>query len=164
MKRKRRFWKIFGIVTAVLMITVVAGGAGYVSHIKRSDNYVQFDKGKLNEVYTSLTVLDKDGVPLSEPLYLNDYKQIPLDALHDYTYMAFVAVEDKRFFDHNGIDYKRVAGALLHNLKSGSYKEGASTISQQLIKNTHLDNYKTLHRKINEMLLAGELESAYSKK
>ena len=164
MKKKKRFWKIFGIITAVMIISVVAGGVGYVAHIKHSENYVQFDKGRLNEVYTSLTVLDNVGTPLSEPLYLNDYKQIPLDALHDYTYMAFVAVEDKRFFNHNGIDYKRVAGALLHNLKSGSYKEGASTISQQLIKNTHLDNYKTLRRKVNEMMLATELERTYSKK
>ena len=146
------------------MITVVATGMGYVAHVKSSDNYVHFDKTRLNEVYTSLTVLDNAGTPLSEPLYLNDYKQIPLDALHDYTYMAFVSVEDKRFFKHSGIDYKRVAGALLHNLKSGSYKEGASTISQQLIKNTHLDNNKTLQRKVNEMLLAKELEREYSKK
>ena len=164
MKRKKRFWKIFGIVAAVLIITVVTCGVGYVAQIKHSENYVNFDKSRLNEVYTSLTLLDNDGAPLTEPLYLNDYKQIPLDALHDYTYMAFVAVEDKRFFEHNGIDYKRVAGALLHNLKSGSYKEGASTISQQLIKNTHLDNYKTIRRKVNEMMLATELERAYSKK
>ncbi|MCH5159286.1 MAG: transglycosylase domain-containing protein [Clostridiales bacterium] len=164
MKKKRRFLKVLGIVTAVLIITGVAGGVGYVSHVKHSENYVQFDKGRLNEVYTSLTLLDKDGAPLAEPLYLNDYKQIPLDALHDYTYMAFVAVEDKRFFQHNGIDYKRVGGAILHNIKSGGYKEGASTISQQLIKNTHLDNYKTLRRKVNEMLLASELERAYSKR
>ena len=164
MKKRRKFWKIFGIVCAALIITAVASGVGYVSHIKHSDSYVHFDKGRLNEVYTSLTLLDNVGAPLAEPLYLNEYKQIPLDALHDYTYMAFVAVEDKRFFDHNGIDYKRVAGALLHNLKSGSYKEGASTISQQLIKNTHLDNYKTLRRKVNEMMLAIELERAYSKR
>lgn len=164
MKKKNRFWKVLGIVTAALVIAVVLGGIGYVSQIKHSESYVHFDKGRLNEVYTSLTLLDNSGAPLSEPLYLNDYKQIPLDALHDYTYMAFVAVEDKRFFDHNGIDYKRVAGALVHNLKSGSYKEGASTISQQLIKNTHLDNKKTFRRKVNEMLLATELERAYSKK
>lgn len=161
---KKKFWKIFGIVTAVLIVTVILGSVIYVNQLKTGDNYVQFDKGRLNEVYTSLTVLDNEGVALSEPLYLNNYKQIPLDALHDYTYMAFVAVEDKRFFNHSGIDYKRVAGALLHNIKSGSYKEGASTISQQLIKNTHLDNNKNLKRKINEMLLAKELENNYSKK
>lgn len=161
---KKKFWKIFGIVTAALVITVILSGAIYVNQLINSDNYVQFDKGRLNEVYTSLTVLDNEGAALTEPLYLNNYKQIPLDALHDYTYMAFVAVEDKRFFYHDGIDYKRVAGALLHNIQSGSYKEGASTISQQLIKNTHLDNNKNLKRKINEMLLAKELENNYSKR
>ena len=164
MRKKKRFWKIFGILTAAFMITAILGSIGYVSHLKNSENYVQFDKSRLNEVYTSLTVLDAVGTPLSEPLYLNNYKQIPLDALHDYTYMAFVAVEDKRFFQHNGIDYKRVAGAIAHNLKSRSYKEGASTISQQLIKNTHLDNNKNFRRKVNEMLLARELEREYSKK
>ena len=161
---KKKFWKIFGIVIATLVITVVLSGVIFVGNIRHSDSYVNFDTGRLNEVYTSLTVLDDQGVPIAEPLYLNNYKQIPLDALHDYTYMAFVAVEDKRFFDHSGIDYKRVAGAFIHNIKSGSYKEGASTISQQLIKNTHLDNNKNIKRKINEMLLAKELENHYSKK
>ena len=161
---KKKFWKIFGIVTAVLIITVVLSGVIFVQKLRNSESYVHFDKGRLNEVYTSLTVLDNEGSPLTEPLYLNDYKQIPLDALNEYTYMAFVAVEDKRFFDHDGIDYKRVAGALIHNIRSGGYKEGASTISQQLIKNTHLDNNKNIKRKINEMLLANELENAYSKK
>ena len=161
---KKKFWKIFGIITAAIVITVALSGVIYVHQLRKSDNYVHFDKGRLNKVYTSLTVLDNEGAPLNEPLYLNNYKQIPLDALHEYTYMAFVAVEDKRFFDHYGIDYRRVAGALVNNIKSGGYKEGASTISQQLIKNTHLDNNKNLKRKINEMLLATELEKAYSKK
>ena len=161
---KKKFWKIFGIVSTCLIVAVILSGVIYVGNIRNSDSYVSFDTGRLNEVYTSLTVLDDLGEPLAEPLYLNNYKQIPLDALHDYTYMAFVAVEDKRFFDHGGIDYKRVAGALVNNLKSGSYKEGASTISQQLIKNTHLDNNKNIKRKINEMLLAKELENHYSKK
>ncbi|MCH5153404.1 MAG: transglycosylase domain-containing protein [Clostridiales bacterium] len=161
---KKKFWKIFGIVSTCLLVAVILSGVIYVGNIRNSDSYVSFDTGRLNEVYTSLTVLDDLGEPLAEPLYLNNYKQIPLDALHDYTYMAFVAVEDKRFFDHGGIDYKRVAGALVNNLKSGSYKEGASTISQQLIKNTHLDNNKNIKRKINEMLLAKELENHYSKK
>ena len=160
---KKKFWKIFALVTASLIVCAVIGGVTYVVQLKNSPSYVSFDKGRLNEVYTSLTVLDNEGKQLQEPLYLNNVKQIPLSALHDYTYMAFVAVEDKRFFRHDGIDYMRVAGAILHNLKSGSYKEGASTISQQLIKNTHLDNGKNLKRKLNEMFLARELENSYSK-
>ena len=161
---KKRIWKIFAVTIAVVVVCLVLSGVIYISRLKKSDTYVQFDKGRLNEVYTSLTVLDDEGIALSEPLYLNNYKQIPLDALNEYTYMSFVAVEDKRFFNHNGIDYKRVVGALVNNIKSGSYKEGASTISQQLIKNTHLDNNKNIKRKINEMMLARQLEKEYSKK
>lgn len=160
---KKRFWKIFAIICAIAVVTTILGGVIYVSNIVNSDSYINFDKSKLNEVYTSLTILDASGKVLEEPLYLNGYKQIPLDALHKYTYMAFVAVEDKRFFEHSGIDVTRVMGAMVHNITSGRYKEGASTISQQLIKNTHLDNGKNFKRKINEMLLARELERSYSK-
>ena len=160
---KKHFWKIFGIVSAAVIVCVVLGGVIWVEQFKHSESFVSFDKDKLNEVYTALTLLDDDGAMLNEPLYLNKCKQIPLSALHDYTYMAIVAVEDKRFFEHNGIDYHRVAGAMLNNIKSKSYKEGASTISQQLIKNTHLDNKKSIKRKLNEMMLAKELEREYSK-
>lgn len=158
--------KIFKIISVICVVALLAGiVTGVICFVKwqHSDDYVRFDKKRLNEVYTSLSILDDNGKTLNEPLYLYEYKQTPLDALHDYTYKAFVSVEDKRFYTHNGIDYKRVAGAILHNLKSGGYKEGASTISQQLIKNTHLNNNKTLSRKANEMLLARELEKNYSK-
>ena len=160
---KKRFLKIFSVTLAAVILVIAAAGIISVSVWMKSDEYVKFDKNRLNEVYTSLTILDNDGAKLAEPMYLYEYKQIPLNALHDYTYKAFVAVEDKRFFSHKGIDYKRVFGAMLHNLKSGGYKEGASTISQQLIKNTHLDNYKTMKRKANEMLLAKDLERNYTK-
>ena len=134
----KKIVKIISIICAAVLICGILTGVIYFVKWQKSSDYVKFDKKRLNEVYTSLTILDDNGKQLNEPLYLYDYKQTPLDALHDYTYMAFVSVEDKRFYKHNGIDYKRVAGAMLHNLKSGGYKEGASTISQQLIKNTHL--------------------------
>lgn len=76
---------------------------------------------------------------------------------------AFIAVEDKNFYKHNGLDYKRMVKALFVNLKSFSFKQGASTISQQLIKNTHLTNEKTIDRKITEMKLVKKLEKRYDK-
>lgn len=159
----KKIIKIISIICAVAITLGIICAIIMFTNWQQSDDYVRFDKKRLNEVYTSLTILDNYGMPLNEPLYLYNYKQTPLDALHDYTYNAFVTVEDKRFYSHNGIDYKRVAGAIVHNLKSGNYKEGASTISQQLIKNTHLNNNKTINRKVNEMLLARELEKNYSK-
>ncbi len=76
---------------------------------------------------------------------------------------AFIATEDKNFYKHKGLDYKRMIKAFFVNLKSFSYKQGASTITQQLIKNTHLSNQKTIARKIDEIKLAVKLEKNYSK-
>ena len=76
---------------------------------------------------------------------------------------AFVDVEDKRFYQHNGFDLKRIFGATAHNVKAHSLKEGASTISQQLIKNTHLTQEKTFKRKLQEIKLTRILEKRYTK-
>ena len=76
---------------------------------------------------------------------------------------AFVASEDKNFYRHDGIDHLRIIKSALVNLRSGDFSQGASTISQQLIKNTHLTNEKTLKRKLKEIKLAQKLERTYSK-
>lgn len=160
---KRKFWKITLILICLVAILSVLSAVIFVHSIKQSENFTTFDNDKFNKVYSSLMVLDNTGNALKEAMYFNNIKQVPLTALPKYTYMAFVAVEDKRFFYHKGIDVKRVVGAMLNNIKSKSFKEGASTISQQLIKNTHLDNEKTINRKVNEMFLAMELEQNYTK-
>lgn len=85
-------------------------------------------------------------------------QEIPL-----FTRNAFVNTEDKRFYSHHGFDVRRIAKATLKNAKARSFKEGASTISQQLIKNTHLTQEKTLSRKLKEWKLTRALEKSYSK-
>ncbi len=166
MKNKSNKNKIFQIVCLTLsIVSIVSVAVGSYAFFawQSSDGYVKFDRNKLNEYYGGLTMLDKDGKPLCEPTFLNGRKQISLSALPEYVYMAFVAVEDKRFFVHDGVDLLRVGAAALSNLRSHGKKEGASTISQQLIKNTHLSGNKTYKRKFNEMLLARQLEKNYSK-
>ena len=76
---------------------------------------------------------------------------------------AFIAIEDKRFYSHKGIDFKAVLRSVVNNIKNRSFKEGGSTITQQLVKNTHLSGEKTFKRKISEMRLAVELEKKYDK-
>lgn len=88
---------------------------------------------------------------------------VKLTELPEYTKQAFISIEDKRFYKHNGFDFKGIVRATLHNLKAGSFKEGASTISQQLIKNTHLTQEKTLKRKLREWKLTKQLEKHYTK-
>ncbi len=159
----RKIIKIGAITCAVLTIAIFVCTSTVLYVFTKSDGYVSFSKDKLSEVSCSLKIVDNCGNALTDALNCASGKQIKLSALHHYTYMAFVVVEDKRFFKHGGIDCKRLVGAAVHNAKSNSLKEGASTISQQLIKNTHLTSGKTIKRKVNEMLLALELENNYDK-
>ena len=158
--------KVIKIVTISLCVTVLICSLSllvFLTALQKSDGYVRYDESKLNDACFSLKIVDNSGNELTDAMYFGENKQVPLSSLHKYTYMAFVSVEDKRFFSHRGIDLKRVGGAVLHNVKSGGLKEGASTITQQLIKNTHLDNGKNFRRKVNEMLLALQLEKRHSK-
>ncbi len=122
---------------------------------------VRLNPEKLKESFNTVKVYDADGGEIALPALR---KCASISALPDYVPNAFVAVEDKRFYDHDGFDYKRIGKALLKNIASFSFREGASTISQQLIKNTHLTGEKTIRRKLKEMKLTRALEKNYSKK
>ena len=76
---------------------------------------------------------------------------------------AFLAVEDRRFFDHSGIDMKGLMRALAANVKAGGVRAGGSTLTQQLAKNLFLTNQRTLKRKVQELLLAFWLEQKFTK-
>ncbi len=121
----------------------------------------RLDESRLKHVENAYCFFDDQNNKLAN---ISDHVGVVCFAeLRDDTKNAFIAVEDKRFFQHNGIDYKGLGRALLHNLKSFSLKEGASTISQQLIKNTHLTNEKTIKRKLIEWKLTRALEKKYDK-
>lgn len=121
---------------------------------------VRLDAAKLTESTETVRVFDARGNQMELP---EIKKCASFSALPPYVPNAFVAVEDKRFYSHGGFDYKRIGKAILKNISSFSFKEGASTISQQLIKNTHLSGEKTVNRKLKEMKLTRALEKRYSK-
>lgn len=111
-------------------------------------SYIYSDDG------TELTTLSED----IDATYLT-YDQIPADVVH-----AFVAVEDRSFWENSGIDYKGIVRVLLNYVRTGGkVKEGASTITQQLARGRFLTNDKTIIRKINEIFIARELTKKYSK-
>ena len=91
----------------------------------------------------------------------NDYTK--LDDISIYVKNAIVSVEDKNFYTHNGFDYLRIARAMITNISNGEIKEGASTISQQYVKNLFLVFDQTWKRKIEEAYLTYELEVHFSK-
>src|SRR5699024_7640617 len=113
--------------------------------------------------------------PLSTQIYNEDEEligtvfdeenrvQIDIEDVPDEMKDAIVSIEDKRFYKHNGVDFRRILKAVLANIKHGWGSEGGSTISQQVIKRSVLSSEKTLERKVQEAWLAIELEREYSK-
>lgn len=123
----------------------------------------KLDESKLIRHNQSITICDEDGNEIVSASTSNKHKSVEIENLSADTLNAFIASEDRTFYSHNGLNYRRMFKALYKNVVSRSFKEGASTISQQLIKNTHLSNDKTIKRKLNEIRLTKQLEKAYSK-
>ena len=89
---------------------------------------------------------------------------IAYDDIPDLLIHAFISAEDSRFFEHGGLDYVGMVRALIVNLRAGKKKQGASTITQQVVKTFLLTPERTLRRKVQEIILARRLEKALSKK
>ena len=94
---------------------------------------------------------------------LNRADYVPIDRIAPDLGRAVVAVEDRRFYTHMGFDAAGMARAALVNIQHGRIEEGASTITQQLVKNLFLANEQTFTRKAEELLLALDIEIAYTK-
>ncbi len=153
MKRKGKKG-IFLFITLFIISLVLLTGVCLLVY----STTVTLDLDKLKVQSNSLTVYDIDNnLTLTDNKYAY-LKDIPIDLQN-----AFIAMEDKRFYSHKGIDLIRIGGAVIHDLKVGSFEQGASTITCQLVKNTHLSNDKTLKRKLDEAILAIKLENQLSK-
>ena len=98
----------------------------------------RLDESKLLNPNRNILIYDKDGNEITSANTSGNHTTVSLEALEKHTINAFIASEDRTFYSHNGLNYKRMLKAFYKNIVSRSFKEGASTISQQLIKNTHL--------------------------
>jgi len=110
----------------------------------------------------ALTVRAADGSPLGHG-GVTKGEAVALTALPPYLVKAVLAIEDRRFYDHGGIDPQGILRAAWANLRAGAITEGGSTITQQLARATFLSHDRTLRRKLHEMLIALWLESRLSK-
>lgn len=141
------------------MLGAAAIGTWYFSVTKSA----LLDPKKLAFSEEKIELFDGDGEKIeSAAAYFKD-ENFHLAELPQKLRYAFVDNEDKRFYSHHGFDYKRIVKATWENIRSRSFKQGASTISQQLIKNTHLSQEKTIQRKLREFKLTRQLEKNYSK-
>lgn len=127
-------------------------------------HWQRLDLSKINAASAATEVYDASGESVGTLTGRANRRWVSIDNIPLTAQNAFIAAEDLRFYRHHGVDVIRVFGALWHDIKSGSYAQGASTITQQLIKLTHLSSAKSISRKAQEMFLALRLEKVMSKK
>ena len=146
-KRRRNPMKIFKKIIFVLLILLLLAatfafliGYGYYSNTLKEKS--------LTERVEEIT---------SKEHYVS-YDELPENYIH-----AVIAVEDHRFYDHNGIDIIGIGRALYTNIRDGEFDEGGSTITQQVAKNVIFNQDQTLVRKLGEIFAAHDLEKNYSK-
>jgi len=109
-------------------------------------------------------VVDAKGAPYAELFEQNQRRiSVPLSDIPDYVQKAFVAAEDKRFFEHKGIDERGLIRAFVGNLTQPGRPQGGSTITQQVIKNLLVGDDVTYERKMREMIVASRVERLLSK-
>ena len=154
MKRKWVRWAILGAVVALLAALVI---------VLEPWNWEKLDLEKLTQLNQTSIIYDAGGNRAGSLYGSENRVYVALGQIPEHVQNAFIAAEDQRFYEHHGVDIVRLFGALWHDIRTMSLEQGASTITQQLIKLTHLSGEKTLSRKAQEAILALQLERQMSK-
>ena len=139
--------KIFKRIMIVFILLVIAGGllfflTGY----------------KYYKTVTNAMPIEEKVANIQQQSQYAAYEQIDVDFLN-----AIVAVEDRRFYEHNGIEYRSMIRAAISNFLAKDIRSGGSTITQQLAKNMYFDYHPSYVRKLSEIFVAKDLEKRYSK-
>lgn len=146
-------------VTAAAVLFLLCGAVKTLG----MDRWVDFDVYRITGCDRTSIIYDGQSDVVTRLHGVQDRTWVSVSELQPSTVYAFISAEDARFFEHEGVDVIRIAGAIVADIKAGSYVQGASTISQQLIKLSHLTSEKTISRKAEEAALAYEMERQYSK-
>ncbi len=152
---------IFKTILLFFLIGVLFGLGAFVyfaRELPRPEMFIERQLALPTEIY------DRSGETLLRTIYGEEKRMVVgLEQMPDHLINAVLATEDTNFYKHRGIDLRGVGRAILVNLKLAKPVQGASTISQQLIRSTFLTLEKTPERKVREIILAIELERRYSK-
>jgi penicillin-binding protein 1A len=125
--------------------------------------FLEFDESKIAQGQYSVKFLDKNGNEIGKRGILQN-DAIPLEDIPDHLIKATLATEDRRFFEHFGVDVLGTARALMANAQAGETVQGGSTLTQQLAKNLFLTSERSLQRKLKELFMAFLLESRFTKR
>ncbi|MBR9991281.1 MAG: PBP1A family penicillin-binding protein [Gemmatimonadetes bacterium] len=157
--RRRRDWILGGLVVFIVLLGLLWERCG-VSGCPNVERLTSYQPGG------ATVLLDANGEQFAD-LAPIDHAVISLDSLPEHVPAAFIAVEDHRFYEHGGVDYRRVVGAVIADIKARGFVQGFSTITMQLARNVWPDRLpgqqRTLRRKFLEIRVARDIEDQYAK-
>ncbi len=165
MKKKKFVFYTYFSLKFILILGIIFTICSLIYMYVYTNNKINDVKSidvELYDLNASSKIYDTSGKLISE-LGVEKRDIVQFDDVSPNLIHAVVATEDAKFFKHSGIDLKRIIGASKENFMSKTYSQGASTITQQIVKNTMLSSDKSIDRKIKEAYLAIELEKKYSK-
>ena len=164
-KKQNKFLKFLKVFIVVLLLSsLILGAIGGVMVFSILRDAPEIDPTQINSSleHTSF-IYDKDG-NLLEKIESAEFRTfVPINEIPDNVKNAFIAIEDERFYDHHGVDPRGIISSFMDNIKAGSTVRGASTITQQLVKNVYLTRERSYDRKIKEAYLALQVERALHK-
>lgn len=158
-RKKRHRFRNASLTLASLFVIALVGAFFYFD----VPNWQQLDISKITAAPQTGSLYDNNGDLITTIKGAQNRVTIPLSEVSEQTRQVFLATEDLRFYQHHGVDIVRVFGAVVVNIKEGSFAQGFSTITMQLIRQSHLSNQKTVARKLEEIYLAFLLEQQMGK-
>lgn len=155
-------WKRLFNELACESLTLAVGGL-VLLYALALPAFVEFNEDSFLTGQYSVKFLDRDGNEIGKRGILHN-DAVPLEEIPDHVIKATLATEDRRFFEHFGVDFQGTLRALLENLRADAVVQGGSTLTQQLAKNLFLSPERSIQRKLKEVFLAFLLESRFSKR
>jgi penicillin-binding protein 1A len=160
-------FRLFGwkhLLNEVIAEALTLGTGGLVVlYILAIPAFTEFDENKINTGKYAVKFLDRNGAKIGQRGILHN-DAVPLEDIPDHLIKATLATEDRRFFEHFGVDFIGTARALFENARANEVVQGGSTITQQLAKNLFLTSERSLTRKVKEVFLAFLLETRFTKR
>lgn len=157
----RRWW-FFMIVSFLILGTLsIVLGYGYLYYTFASKAQA-YDLSKLEKMESASVIYDRNGIQIGE-IFIQNRLPIHFSEISKNMVNSIIAEEDNRFFNHHGVDYVGVVRAAISNYRQGRIRQGASTVTQQLARNSFDLHERSIERKILEMFLAHRIETQLTK-
>lgn len=168
MRRRRRFSRFFLKLFIVLffmgaMAAGIGAGIAYLYAMPRLELAQSFDLEEVHNLETASIIFDRNGEEIGR-IFVQNRRPVKLEEVSENVVNALVATEDKRFFEHKGVDYVGIFRAAINNFRARGIKSGASSITQQLGRNTYKMRERSISRKVTEIFIAQRIEKKFTKR